>query len=306
MIMAVAGLAIFGTACSSDDNSVTDTPEVVEETKTLKLTSDKLEVTIGDEIKFNVTDGKNAVADVVITEVGGGTIAQGVWKAVKAGTFKFMATKVGYEKSNEITVVVKEAEKEVANAIKVGDDLYSIDSAMLMAETMKDPEGTFIRLYSTVIDNEEVFFCRFLMDVRTENFDIVDKKPIGAIARVFKVVIQDMTQEKVILPGMDLESDINVNGWILSDKGEVDFEPDDVTNFDVKLTGGMNDGGKTVLTVKNESGLVDYSGEFKSLGIVDTSNTPDSKGMKTKYKKTKAIEVSSFTEGVNFSNFKVK
>ncbi len=303
MIMAVAGLAIFGTACSSDDNSVTDTPEKVEETKTLKLASDKLEVTIGDEIKFNVTDGKNAIADVVITEVGGGAIAKGVWKAIKAGTFKFVATKAGYEKSNEITVVVKEAEKDVANAIKVGDKAFKIESARLLAETIKEVDGNYIRLYRATLESGDVYFCRFLIDLRSGDFGVEDKEVTGAVTRIYKVVIQDIESEEVLLPGENPEADLDVNGWVLSEDGSVDFDGEAIEKFYLKMK-GFDKGGNTDVIVKNEEGMVQYTGEFTSLGSVDTTNEPDSKGVRTKYKKTKAIDVSSFGENVNFANFK--
>lgn len=159
MIMAVAGLAIFGTACSSDDNSVTDTPGGVVDTKSLKLTTDKLEVTVGDEIKFNVTYGEDVIADAVITEVGGNPIAKGVWKALKAGTFKFEATKAGYDKSNEITVVVKEKEviapEVTPNSIVIDGVKYELTTAVLGVDMYQDGNTFKHRPY---VQNGTVYF----------------------------------------------------------------------------------------------------------------------------------------------------
>lgn len=107
--------------------------EVPGEVKTLVLSADLLEVNVGGKVTFKVTDGKDAVKDVVITEVGGKAVANGVWTAAKPGIFKFVATKAGYEKSNEFSVeVLDNSVPEVTpNSVVLGKNKYDLNIGIL-------------------------------------------------------------------------------------------------------------------------------------------------------------------------------
>lgn len=133
------------------------------ETKTLVLEADLLEVNVGDKVTFKVTDGKDAVKDVVITEVGGKAVAKGVWTAEKPGTFKFVATKDGFEKSNEFSIeVIENTVPEVTpNSVVVGTKKFDLGTAIL-GVNMYPEGGKFIhRPY--ILDGKVYFLFTYQM-----------------------------------------------------------------------------------------------------------------------------------------------
>lgn len=256
---------MLGGACSSDDNGVAETLEEAQEAKTLKLTSNKLEVEIGDEIKFNVTVGENDISDAIITEGEDVVVRHGTWKATRAGTFKFKATKSGYEVSNEVIVEVYENVKELLNYIQVGDISYGIDEAWLMVETEFYDGENHPKFYYFEEKGEVVYFCKFLMDMRSSDYESENGNVRkGAVARVFKGVIQDVTSKNLILPGAG-GTEVDLDGWILSQNGSVDF--DDILKFDVDMK-ELNKGGKTSILLEDGKSKIVYNGEFKSIRAV--------------------------------------
>lgn len=113
------------------------------ETKTLVLSPDKLEVFVGGEVKFSVTDGEAAVSGVKITEVGGSALTGDTWKAAKVGTFKFVAEKEGYGKSNEVSVVVAEDTKP-NKLIMTIVNLNELNEGTPIEVEVKDQNGNFV------------------------------------------------------------------------------------------------------------------------------------------------------------------
>ncbi|MDR2223446.1 MAG: hypothetical protein LBE34_12030 [Flavobacteriaceae bacterium] len=103
MFLAVAGLATFGASCSKSDDSPAPAPA-----KELKLTANPQgEVFVGDVVNFSVSSGTEIIKDASIMEGGKNAVKDGKWTATAEGSFKFKATKTGYNPSNEVTVVVK-------------------------------------------------------------------------------------------------------------------------------------------------------------------------------------------------------
>ncbi len=299
-IMTVAGLAILGLACSSDDNGITKNPEEILDVKTLKLTSNKLEVTIGDVITFSVTDGKHDIVDVVITDEDGVIITDGIWKAEKIGAFKFKATKVGYENSNEVIVEVFEKVKESSNYMIVEDVSYEIDEVWLMVETEVHEGENHPKYYYFEEKGEVVYFCKFVIDMRTSDYESENGNVIkGAVTRIFKGVIQDSNSEGLILPGAG-GTEVDLDGWILAKNNTVNF--DDILKFDIEMK-GLNTGGQVVVFAESENGSVSYDGQFHSIRAIPQSFKRTKKGMKIKRNRTKAVEISSVQEVVGFSNY---
>lgn len=109
MFLVVAGLATFGVSCSKSDDSPAPAPA-----KELKLTANPQgEVFVGDVVNFSVSSGTEIIKDAVIMEGDKNAVKDGKWTATSEGSFKFKATKTGYNPSNEVTVVVKKKVQKV-------------------------------------------------------------------------------------------------------------------------------------------------------------------------------------------------
>lgn len=117
--------------------------EVPGDKKTLVLTPDKLEVFVGGEVKFTVTDGEAAVSGVKITQVGGAALTSDVWKADKVGTAKFVAEKEGYGKSNEVSVVVAE-DKAPNKLVLTIVNLNDLNEGTPISVEVKDQNGNLV------------------------------------------------------------------------------------------------------------------------------------------------------------------
>ncbi len=104
MFLAVAGLATFGTACSSsDDNTPPPPPEVGQ----LALSASKTTLEINEKVTFAVKlDGK-AVADAEIF-IDGTKISGYETSFATAKAYKVVAKKAGSKDSSELTITVKE------------------------------------------------------------------------------------------------------------------------------------------------------------------------------------------------------
>ena len=230
------------------------------------------EVNIGDNVVFAVKDaeGQNVTGVTIKT---GTTTVDNPWTPTEAGTFKFVASKEGFENSNEVSVTVKETTVPEGQFLKVGDVNYSIDDTKtkLYAHTITQNGQNFIRLYSQTIEGQEIFYCVFVMDVRTADFAASQDGTTGAVARFTKLVVQDPESEDVLLPGVNPEAEVNMASWILSESGEVDFTAAEVTLFDVDLI-GFQDGGTTQITAGNANGSASYDGAFDSMYAIDTTN----------------------------------
>lgn len=128
--------------------------EVPGDKKTLVLTPDKLEVFVGGEVKFSVTDGEAAVSGVKITQVGGAALTSDVWKADKVGTVKFVAEKEGYGKSNEVSVVVAE-DKAPNKLIMTIVNLKELNEGNPIIVEVKDQNGNLVENSVFHILNQE-------------------------------------------------------------------------------------------------------------------------------------------------------
>ncbi len=125
MFLAVAGLATFGTSCSSSDDS---NPPVAE--KQLTLTATPATVRVGESVVFAVTvDGKTE-ADAKLS-IDGKEVSGLTQKFDKVGTYKVQAKKAGFIDSTVATVTVVAANVDILNMtgskaageVLVGDNL---------------------------------------------------------------------------------------------------------------------------------------------------------------------------------------
>lgn len=104
MFLAVAGLATFGTACSSSDDN---TPPPPPEGGQLTLSASKTTLEINEKVTFAVKlDGK-AVSDAEIV-IDGTKISGYETSFAAAKTYKVVARKAGSKDSSELTITVKE------------------------------------------------------------------------------------------------------------------------------------------------------------------------------------------------------
>ncbi|MEC4115032.1 hypothetical protein [Myroides pelagicus] len=267
---------------------VTKGEDTGSEKKSMVLTADKSSVTIGETVKFSASENGTAVEGVTIKLVGGATIADALWKAAKEGEFKFVASKEGYNDSNEVAVKVTkptQPEEPKANSINVNGTSYDIvpDSAILLAETIKQDGKNYVRLYELDLgDGKIVYYCRFAIDVRTSDFSIAGSDVTGAVARVYKVVIQDPDSDSVIYPGVDPEAEVNVNGFVLAEAGELDFKGEDVKSFEVALANFVDPNGKAKLSVATADNLsIEYEGNIESMYSIDTTESANSTSSKS-------------------------
>lgn len=242
------------------------------EKETLKLTILPTEVTLGNAVSFVVYEGTTDVSSSAKIFVNGSEITGSSYTATAVGTYSVVAKKEGANDSVEKTFTVVEAPEVGDNFLRVGTEMYEIDATQskMMALTIQEEGQNYIRLYSQTIEEEEIFYCVFVMDVRSEDFAATQTSTTGAVARVFKIVVQDPDAEGVRLPGDDEDYEISSDSWILAENGEVDFAGAEVTLFDVNLI-GFQDGGTTEIVASNGDGEIAYNGAFDSMYSIDTT-----------------------------------
>ncbi|MVX36240.1 hypothetical protein [Myroides sp. LoEW2-1] len=256
------------------------------EKKTFTLVADKADVKVGETVTFSAKENNVAISGFKVKVVGGAELPGLTWKAEKEGVVKFIATKDGYNDTAEITVNVTKDEAPKGNFMSVNGKNFDIDEAStkLLAETIIHDGENYIRLYSLDTEEGKIFYCRFAVDVRTKNFAIAGENVTGAVSRVYKIVIQDEASEEVFYPGMDPNRELNVNGFVLSENGDVDFKGEEViTQLDVKLKEFADKTGNVKATVKDDAQKFElkYDGNIAAMYSIDTTNQPDAKGTKS-------------------------
>ncbi|WP_430615087.1 hypothetical protein [Flavobacterium sp. JP2137] len=107
MFLAVAGLATFGTACSSSDDSNPVIPPPPPAEGQLALTANKTTVEIDEKVTFTVKLAGAAVADAELF-IDGTKISGYETSFPTAKTYKVVAKKAGSKDSSELTITVKD------------------------------------------------------------------------------------------------------------------------------------------------------------------------------------------------------
>ncbi|QQU03441.1 lipocalin family protein [Myroides odoratus] len=135
LTFSLLALVMTGTvSCSSDDNSSEQ-----QQFKTLVLASvNGTDVTVNEEVAFVVTVGTEVIEGAKI-EVDG-KAATNPYTFDKAGTYKVVAKKDGYNKSNEITIIVSEV--GIARVLKLEANKTSITVGEDISFAVKEGEET--------------------------------------------------------------------------------------------------------------------------------------------------------------------
>ncbi|MGQ8868273.1 hypothetical protein [Myroides sp. TSA_177.3] len=117
---------------------------VTPDPKTLVLSvAGASEVEEGAEVNFIVKDGSGAVvAGVVIKK--GTEVVSNPWIAAGEGTFKFVASKEGYENSNEVSVKVNASTVAGENQLVLEGITYNLDFSQMTINGVKQTDGTFL------------------------------------------------------------------------------------------------------------------------------------------------------------------
>lgn len=154
LTFSLLALVMTGTvSCSSDDNSSEQ-----QQLKTLVLASaNGTDVTVNEEVAFVVTVGTEVIEDATI-EVDG-KAAKNPYTFDKAGTYKVVAKKNGYNASNEITITVSEV--GIARVLKLEANKTSITVGEDVSFAVKEGEeiiaGADLFIEDTKITSPYVF-----------------------------------------------------------------------------------------------------------------------------------------------------
>lgn len=131
MFLAVAGLATFGTACSSSDDSGTSEPQ-------LELKANKTGVKVNEEVTFTVTaDGKNVDGASLTID---GVAVTGMKQSFKEEReYKVVASKSGFKTSGAVTIKVsKDATPPVQKQLVLSADKTAIKVGEVVAFSVNE------------------------------------------------------------------------------------------------------------------------------------------------------------------------
>ena len=120
----------------------------------LTLTPSKTEVFVGEVVTFTVKDENGAnVTGFTVKQADGTAVANGLFNATAAGTFKFVASKEGYVSSEEVSVVVKTRPALTTNFFKYDGIQYEVDEALFVYQGSQAFNGGTIDTYFMVVVN---------------------------------------------------------------------------------------------------------------------------------------------------------
>lgn len=173
------------------------------------------EVTVGQDVVFLVKDNEGATVTGATIKKANATVAN-PWTATEAGTFKFVASKDGYENSNEISVVVNEVVVPEGQFLKVGDDNVSLVDAKFIYFL----DGDYV--YSEELEDGSVA-VPFRMDMEGANAQT-------DVARFVIYVVQTPGQTQVKWPWQAAAQDILIASYT-GKIGDVAWESDAETGF---------------------------------------------------------------------------
>ncbi|MBW3517746.1 hypothetical protein [Flavobacterium sp. NKUCC04_CG] len=169
MFLAVAGLATFGTACSSDDS--TPNPDPQPEPGQLVVSASKLTPEVGETVTFTVKEGTADVTSTSDIYVNGNKISDKKLTSATAGEFKIVAKKANSKDSAAITVKFVEKGTELKQLV-----LTATPSTIeLNAETV----------FKVTLDNADVTSTA---TIKVGGVAVTGGKYKGTVAGTFKAV----------------------------------------------------------------------------------------------------------------------
>lgn len=254
--------------------------------ETLVLKAAPATVSVGGTVNFTVQAGGQFINDAVI-KLNGETVSN-PWTATEAGTFKFTASKEGYENSNEVTVTVEEVVVPEGNFIQVGNDTYNLEDAELGIFT--NSEGTPI-LYTAGEGADAFNYIVYRMYGNVEgtegaDFGVVTMivvMPEGATQIVWP---QDAPEENVMI----LNSAAVVGGNVIGQTGE---NEEFLAGFGWGAKPGENTPGQVAFSVTAEEFSMEYEGEYTGLwAYVQQGGATATKSKMTKMTKTAKAKTS--------------
>ncbi|MEK6449949.1 MULTISPECIES: hypothetical protein [unclassified Myroides] len=242
-----------------------------DEIKTLAITANYTSVEVGDVVKFFVTDGEKQVADAIIKDADGKVVTNGTWTTTKEGTFKFTASKEGYNNSTEIeiNVVAKKAPAEFF--IEINGVAHEIDpnSVRMLVESETVDGVKKPKIFSVKAGFTTLYYANFVISATTTDFGRVNGEAQGAMLRITKRVLQDI-KLPLQLPGENPERELNIGGWVSKNVQFYDIKDSHFKTFDTKLK-GFNDGGETKILIEAPGIKINYNGSFRSMDFTAPS-----------------------------------
>ncbi len=238
------------------------TIEVVKESevvlKTLVLSASKHEVIPGESVDFNVTNGSTEMENVNIRFIGTDTYVSGnSWEPNAMGVYKFVASKLGYFDSNEITVTVKQRDFEDKRNITVQRLKYNVDLIGLCVK------GDLETSQPILFKNGDLYYFMYVMKYITEDGEY-------AIEYLMKVYVPKDVK-KLILPYEVDKSKVEPFAVINSLEGAQDkryskneFKVDKM-EWEKPIKDIQPGRIKTQLETLDEENAVDYEGIYDEL-----------------------------------------
>lgn len=235
------------------------------EIKTLTIIANYTTANIGDVVNFSVTDGENKITDAVIKDADGKVVLNGAWTATKEGTFKFTASKDGYNNSAEIEINVIAKNVPVGNFIEVNGVSHEIDptSVKMLVEYESVDGVKKPKIFSIKTGFTTIYYATFVISATTTDFGRFNGEARGAMMRISKRVLQDI-KKPLQLPGENPANEINIGGWVSKDTKFYDIKEDHTKSFDTKLK-GFNDGGTAKIAIEAPGIKINYTGNFRSM-----------------------------------------
>ncbi len=255
-------------------------------TETLVLKAVPATVSVGGTVNFTVQVGSQFIADATI-KLNGETVSN-PWTATEAGTFKFKASKEGYESSNEVTVTVEEVVVPEGNFIQVGNDTYNIDSADLGVFTNANNEAI---LYTAGEGEDSFDYVIFRL---YGNIEGTEGEEYGSLTMA--VVIPEGTTQ-LLWPQDAPEGDVLlVNSFVVREGGII-AQTGENENFTASLGWGDKAGqttpGQVMFEVAAEEFSMEYEGEYEGLYAIPQSGGSTIAKTKGVVKLNKAVSVKS-------------
>lgn len=236
------------------------------------------EVMVGQDVVFLVKDNEGATVTGATIKKANATVAN-PWTATEAGTFKFVASKDGYENSNEISVVVKEAPVVEENFVKIGNDAQSITVAQMSVNAQNINGQWAIYEYENEEDPTAAPYAIF--NVRLGSVDAAGENWIYQNNNL--LVVEQTDPEYYLFPGSSennvlFGSSRMINFTNPQNPVVIQFAFADLTNMRfTRIEQGQSAETKLVYAIGNNEAEVDFNGSLgTTIGVipVDANGNP--------------------------------
>ena len=237
-------------------------PEPEPDPKTLVLSVvGGTEAIAGQEVIFLVKDneGNNVTGTVIKKD---GTTVSNPWTPTEAGTFKFVASKEGYENSNEVTVNVTVVDVPEGNFVKIGNKYYNIENMRLKANASQQGNDWIIYRYQDEDPTKQYSVWAY------EYYELNEAEDEYVVRAMFQVVTVYEKDGNIVLPGTPgattqflggFATDFDISG------PAAEFEFEDIVTYTVP-TPGQN--GVVNFDLANANGQYQYNGAYTGIGVL--------------------------------------